>query len=150
MGARVSRRALLAGAGLLLAAAVAGLMFGRDAQDERRGPAAPPLAASTAKPTTTPLAWPAPAGGAAQAAAPAGAASVPVGGIAATPDPHALFMQAVKEARERPQPSPPPAIAGAKTFAEAFAAMQAAQREADKNNPPPGTAALNPFAPPAK
>jgi len=146
MGGRVSRWALLAGAGLLLAAVAAGLMFGRGAVDVKPGVEAASVAVPAPRPAET-AAWPAPAAGPAQASA---ATASSAAGAAANADPHALFMQAVKEARERPQPPPPPAIAKAKTFPEAFAAMQAAQREADKNNSPPGTAALNPFAPAAK
>lgn len=146
MGRGVSRRALLAGASLLLAAAAAGLMFGRDVQEARPGAGAAPVAAPAAR-QAEPAAWPAAAGDAAQAAGPA---PLSAASAAANADPHTLFMEAVKAARERPPPAPPPAIAKAKTLPEAFAAMQAAQREADKNNPPPGTAALNPFAPAAK
>ena len=133
------RSALFGAAAVLLAAAAAWLMLERDAPGAQPGVAGVPIAlprTAFADPAVAPV----PTVDAAQASA--GTAS----GVAAAQDPHALFMEAVKTARERPQPPPPPAIAQAKSFPEAFAAMQAAQREAERTNPPPGTAAVNPFA----
>lgn len=80
---------------------------------------------------------------------PAAEGSPPVVSTAQPQDPHTQFMQAVKAARDKPLPLPPPAIARARSFPEAFEAMRAAQREAD-SAPPPGSAALNPFAAAAK
>ena len=142
MGWRLSRRAMIGAAGLLLLAVACGLMWRDDALDAKQGTAASPAGSPAARPGDS-AAWPAPAADAAQAAS-SGSAS------ANTADPHTQFMQAVKAAREKPLPPPPPAIAKAKSFPEAFAAMQAAQREAEAKNPPPGTAALNPFAPATK
>ena len=143
MNRGLSRGALFGAAAVLLAAAAAWLMSGRDAPDAQRGAASVPIAAPGARS----------ADGAASLAPVRESAQAPTAaapGVAATQDPHALFMEAVKVARERPQPAPPPEIAKAKSFPEAFAAMQAAQREAERTHPPPGTAAVNPFAPVVK
>jgi hypothetical protein len=144
MGLAVSRRALLGAAGLLMVAAAGGLMFGQDAVVPE---AAVSARHATSKPADT-AAWPAPE--AAVASPSAAAASSSITGAPTHADPHARFMEAVRAARERPQPPPPAGIATAKSLPEAFAAMQAAQREAERANPPPGTAALNPFAAAAK
>lgn len=80
---------------------------------------------------------------------PAAEDAPPVAATAQPQDPHTQFMQAVKAAREKPLPAPVPAIARARSLPEAFEAMRAAQREADRA-PPPGSATLNPFAAAAK
>ena len=60
-------------------------------------------------------------------------------------DPAVAFMAAVKAAREAPQPPPPPGVAQARSFPEAFEAMRQAQRE-----PPSALAGVSPFGAPAR
>jgi hypothetical protein len=55
---------------------------------------------------------------------------------------HEMFVQAVLKAREAP-PVPPPGIAQARSFDEAFEAMRAAQPEPAVEQPRP--APINPF-----
>ncbi len=60
-------------------------------------------------------------------------------------DPAVAFMNAVKAARDAPQPVPAPGVLQARTLPEAFEAMQRAQRE-----PPAPLAGVSPFGAPAR
>ncbi len=109
-------------------------------------PPAPSATASQAVPAASTA-----SAAAAQAAPPA--ARYPI--VAASGrDPNEALQQALARVKSQQPPPPVPGIAQAKSLPEAFAAMQAAQREQDaareREQHQASGAGLNPFAPAAK
>lgn len=131
------------GGALLLATVVAGVV-------EWRGSLAPQPGVVPAVTDRAGLQGAPGAGGAApEAGAAAQPGQLPVAAVRPAEvvpvDPAVAFMAAVKAAREAPQPAPPPGVAQARTFPEAFEAMRQAQRE-----PPSALAGVSPFGAPAR